>query len=119
MLAHAELVAQRRDGTAPILLLDEVTAHLDTARRTALFSEVLRLGAQAWMTGTDRAVFAPLEGRRARSRWTTVVFAALAFDLLRGFEHHPPAAARAPHRVRNGGGAPQVAESPLRRHISY
>jgi DNA replication and repair protein RecF len=62
VLAHAELVAQRRDGTAPILLLDEVTAHLDTARRTALFSEVLRLGAQAWMTGTDRAVFAPLEG---------------------------------------------------------
>ena len=74
VLAHAELVAQRRDGTAPILLLDEVTAHLDTARRTALFTEVLRLGAQAWMTGTDRAVFAPLEGRRAHSRWTTVVF---------------------------------------------
>ena len=60
VLAHAELVAQRRGGTAPILLLDEVTAHLDTARRTALFSEVLRLGAQAWMTGTDRAAFAAL-----------------------------------------------------------
>jgi DNA replication and repair protein RecF len=39
-----------------------VTAHLDTARRSALFSEVLRLGAQAWMTGTDRAAFAALEG---------------------------------------------------------
>ena len=60
VLAHAELVARRREGVAPILLLDEVTAHLDEARRGALFEEVLRLGAQAWMTGTDAAAFAPL-----------------------------------------------------------
>ena len=46
VLAHAELVAQRRDGAAPILLLDEVTAHLDAERRAALFDEILRLGAR-------------------------------------------------------------------------
>ena len=46
VLAHAELVAERHDGVAPILLLDEVTAHLDAARRAALFAEILRLGAR-------------------------------------------------------------------------
>lgn len=63
LLAHAELVAARRDGMAPLLLLDEVTAHLDAARRAALFAELLRLGAQAWLTGTDREAFASLAGR--------------------------------------------------------
>lgn len=63
LLAHAELVAQRRDGLAPMLLLDEVTAHLDSARRAALFDELLRLGTQAWMTGTDSQSFASLSGR--------------------------------------------------------
>lgn len=62
VLAHAELVAARR-GEAPVLLLDEITAHLDDRRRSALFAEVLRLGAQAWMTGTDMAAFAALDGR--------------------------------------------------------
>jgi len=62
ILAHAELVARRRDG-APILLLDEVTAHLDAARRAALFAEILRLGAQAWMTGTDAEAFSWLSGK--------------------------------------------------------
>ena len=60
VLAHAELVARRRDGVAPILLLDEVTAHLDEARRTALFAEVLRLKSQVWMTGTDVQGFSAL-----------------------------------------------------------
>lgn len=63
VLAHAELIAERQDGLAPILLLDEVTAHLDEARRAALFAELLHLGSQAWMTGTDRLAFAALEGR--------------------------------------------------------
>lgn len=63
LLAHAELVAVRRDGMAPLLLLDEVTAHLDADRRAALFEELLRLGTQAWMTGTDRAAFESLAGR--------------------------------------------------------
>ena len=62
ILAHAELVARRRDG-APILLLDEVTAHLDAARRGALFEEILRLKAQAWMTGTDAQAFSWLTGK--------------------------------------------------------
>ena len=63
LLGHAELVAARRDGMAPMLLLDEVTAHLDADRRAALFDELVRLGAQAWMTGTDHQAFASLVGR--------------------------------------------------------
>ena len=63
VLAHAELIAARQDGLSPILLLDEVTAHLDEARRAALFAEILRIGSQAWMTGTDIQAFAALEGR--------------------------------------------------------
>jgi DNA replication and repair protein RecF len=59
VLAHAELISDRH-GFAPILLLDEVTAHLDEARRAALFAEILHLGAQAWMTGTDARSFAAL-----------------------------------------------------------
>ena len=61
VLSHAELLAERRDGAAPILLLDEIAAHLDEHRRAALFAEILRLGAQAWMTGTDRHAFSALE----------------------------------------------------------
>ncbi len=61
VLSHAELAAERQGGRAPILLLDEVTAHLDAARRAALFAEVLNLRTQAWMTGTDQASFAALE----------------------------------------------------------
>jgi DNA replication and repair protein RecF len=63
VLAHAELVAQRQEGTAPILLLDEIAAHLDEARRAALFAEILRLETQAWMTGTDVQAFAALAGK--------------------------------------------------------
>src|SRR5581483_4767315 len=60
VLAHAELVKQRRAGVAPILLLDEIAAHLDERRRAALFAELVELGSQAWMTGTDRQPFAAL-----------------------------------------------------------
>jgi DNA replication and repair protein RecF len=63
VLAHAELVAERRDGAAPVLLLDEIAAHLDADRRAALLAEILRLGAQAWMTGTDAQAFAALQGK--------------------------------------------------------
>ena len=59
VLAHARLQAQRR-GHAPLLLLDEVAAHLDAERRSALFKAVIELGAQAWMTGTDPETFRPL-----------------------------------------------------------
>jgi DNA replication and repair protein RecF len=59
ILAKAELIKEI-EGPAPLVLLDEVAAHLDQARREALFGEILRLGAQAWMTGTDRDLFAPI-----------------------------------------------------------
>jgi DNA replication and repair protein RecF len=62
VLAHAELVKDRREGMAPALLLDEVTAHLDVARREALFAELLRLECQAWMSGTDQGAFSALVG---------------------------------------------------------
>ena len=61
-LAHARLVAMSR-GRPPLLLLDEISAHLDAERRAALFDEVVALGAQSWMTGTDAELFAPLRGR--------------------------------------------------------
>ncbi len=57
VLAHARLQREKR-GAAPILLLDEIAAHLDAGRRAALFSELRSLRTQAWMTGTDRALFA-------------------------------------------------------------
>jgi DNA replication and repair protein RecF len=59
ILANARLMAAER-GQPPLILLDEVAAHLDAERRTALFGEILDLGAQAWLTGTDSAVFAEL-----------------------------------------------------------
>lgn len=62
ILSHARLVAQMT-GFAPILLLDEIAAHLDSGRRAALFGIIDELGAQAFMTGTDRTLFAALEGR--------------------------------------------------------
>ena len=62
VLAHARLQVELR-GSVPILLLDEVAAHLDPIRRGALFETILALGAQAWMTGTDAGFFAELAGR--------------------------------------------------------
>jgi DNA replication and repair protein RecF len=59
LLAHAQLQRQIR-GEAPILLLDEVAAHLDAGRREALFSALLGLEAQVWLSGTDAGLFAPL-----------------------------------------------------------
>jgi DNA replication and repair protein RecF len=56
ILAHAELVTQQR-GTPPILLLDEIAAHLDPSRRAALFERLAATGAQVWMTGTEAALF--------------------------------------------------------------
>jgi DNA replication and repair protein RecF len=62
VLAHARLVAGER-GRAPLLLLDEIAAHLDAQRRLALFQEIGKIGCQAWMTGTDEMLFAPLAGK--------------------------------------------------------
>lgn len=63
VLAHAELLTERQEGAAPVLLLDEITAHLDEHRRAALFDEILHLKAQAWMTGTDKTAFDALAGK--------------------------------------------------------
>lgn len=65
VLAEAELIAERHDGAGPLLLLDEITAHLDEHRRAALFEEILRLKTQAWMTGTDPQAFSALTGKAA------------------------------------------------------
>ena len=59
ILAKAELIREL-EGVSPLVLLDEVAAHLDASRREALFAEILRLNAQAWMTGTDRDLFQPM-----------------------------------------------------------
>jgi DNA replication and repair protein RecF len=56
VLAHANLVAEVT-GLTPLLLLDEVVAHLDPCRRAVLFRELGKLGAQVWMTGADPATF--------------------------------------------------------------
>jgi len=64
-LAHADLVTDRR-GARPILLLDEVAAHLDPSRRAALFERLGASGGQVWMTGTEMALFedAPRQTQR-------------------------------------------------------
>lgn len=63
VLAAARAQARGEAGAAPLLLLDEIAAHLDAPRRAALFDEIAALGAQAWMTGTDAALFAGMGGR--------------------------------------------------------
>jgi DNA replication and repair protein RecF len=62
ILAHASLVAEMT-GYAPLLLLDEVIAHLDPGRRAALFDALAALAAQVWMTGADPAPFADVAAR--------------------------------------------------------
>jgi DNA replication and repair protein RecF len=62
VLSHARLTGEM-SGMTPILLLDEIAAHLDAGRRAALFSILEELNCQAFMTGTDAALFSSLEGR--------------------------------------------------------
>ncbi len=62
ILANALALAEEF-GAPPILLLDEIAAHLDKDRRAALYKEICTLGAQAWMTGTERHLFAELDAR--------------------------------------------------------
>jgi DNA replication and repair protein RecF len=76
VLAHARLIAEM-SGSTPLLLLDEIVAHLDPGRRLALHGELAELGAQVWMTGADPALFAEiaerasmLEVRAGRLEWT-------------------------------------------------
>jgi DNA replication and repair protein RecF len=65
ILAHAGLTAEM-SGLAPVLLLDEVVAHLDPVRRAALYGELKSLGAQAWITGADAAAFTEVDGTSER-----------------------------------------------------
>ncbi len=67
-LANARLIRERK-GFAPLLLLDEVSAHLDAMRRAALYREILALGGQAWLTGTDLDLF---KGLRERAEFFAV-----------------------------------------------
>jgi DNA replication and repair protein RecF len=61
-IAHARAVRAAFDGWAPVLLLDEIAAHLDAERRAGLFEEIEALGSQAWMTGTDQSLFETARG---------------------------------------------------------
>ena len=74
LLAQARLQRAVR-GEPPLLLLDEVAAHLDATRRASLFEVLAGLESQAWITGTDAALFAPLNGA---ARFLTVRDGALS-----------------------------------------
>ncbi len=63
VLAQASRLSGAKAAPNPILLLDEVAAHLDRSRRAALFDEIEALGLQAFLTGTDQALFEDLNGR--------------------------------------------------------
>ena len=65
ILANARALAEDF-GAPPILLLDEVAAHLDQSRRASLYDEICALGAQAWLTGTGAELFAELGDRAKR-----------------------------------------------------
>ena len=85
VLAHAGLVAEMT-GIAPVLLLDEVVAHLDPGRRAALYDALAALGAQVWMTGADPAAFADDRGARADVRAVEPVRTASPTDSMqRGY----------------------------------
>jgi DNA replication and repair protein RecF len=63
VLAQAARLSRAESAPNPILLLDEVAAHLDRRRRAALFDEISALGLQAFLTGTDELLFEDLKGR--------------------------------------------------------
>jgi DNA replication and repair protein RecF len=63
VLAQAARLARDHTAPNPIVLLDEVAAHLDAGRRAALFDEILALDLQAFLTGTDASLFEGLNGR--------------------------------------------------------
>lgn len=67
VLAHSDCVARAREQR-PVLLLDEVAAHLDPLRRAALYARLAAQGGQAWLTGTEAALFADMPGPVTRLR---------------------------------------------------
>lgn len=62
VLSHARLCGEM-SGRVPVLLLDEIAAHLDMGRRAALFEILEEIGCQTFMTGTEASLFSSLEGR--------------------------------------------------------
>ena len=77
VLAQAARLARAETSPSPILLLDEVAAHLDARRRGALFDEIEALGLQAFLTGTDEVLFEALKGRAQGVRVEGAELAAL------------------------------------------
>jgi DNA replication and repair protein RecF len=75
-LAQAARLSRAESSPNPILLLDEVAAHLDPFRRASLFDEITALGLQAFLTGTDQMLFSELTGR---AQGVQVEASALAF----------------------------------------
>ncbi|WP_260582643.1 DNA replication/repair protein RecF [Sphingopyxis sp. PET50] len=75
VLAHSDCVARLR-GQRPVLLLDEVAAHLDPVRRAALYERLAGQGGQAWLTGTEAALFGDMPGPVTRFRIAGGRFAA-------------------------------------------
>ena len=69
VLAHGDAVAAAR-GARPLLLLDEIAAHLDPGRRAALFARLAADGGQYWLTGTEDALFDAVPGDTLRLRLT-------------------------------------------------
>jgi|TARA_R110002126_G_scaffold13118_4_gene57035 DNA replication and repair protein RecF len=65
ILAHARLINAER-GAPPLILLDEIAAHLDDGRRAALYSRLAALGGQVWLSGTDHGLFERYEGAAMR-----------------------------------------------------
>lgn len=65
VLSQARLIKRLSGYVSPVILLDEVAAHLDLDRRLSLFSSIVDLKAQVWMTGTDGEIFSPLLGAQA------------------------------------------------------
>ena len=66
ILASARALSEDGAGPSPLILLDEAAAHLDRDRRAALFDELIELGGQAWLTGTEEFLFEAFEDRAQR-----------------------------------------------------
>ena len=66
ILANAKALLEGDFAPSPLLLLDEAAAHLDSDRRAALYDELAALGGQAWLTGTDAALFDAFDDRTQR-----------------------------------------------------
>ena len=89
VLAHADLVAERA-GRRPILLLDEVAAHLDPRRRAALFERLEAGGGQVWMTGTEAGLFDEIGPAASRFEVADGAVRPALSVMLNWFQHPAP-----------------------------